>query len=396
MHIAIFGNTNNYPLLLAQGFRQLGVSVKLFINRKELLHRPESKIPNYAIAYPDWIYDCSNIAEDDFVCESSRIGDVINALVSGSDGVILNHLGPSLTHLIEKPSIAFLTGSDLTYYGDYETITVREASWGEDYKRSPGALLIRRHWERFVGRQRAGIAAAKRVSFPWPGLVAEGDRLLSEIGVLDQRRFFIFMADTLNLQYCPPPKNRVLRLFNGARLNWHRPLPPGFSAQDDKGTDILLKGFAQFISTGGRAELRLVRKGLHISETDRLVRDLGIENNVVWLDELPLAEFYNEMRQADVVCDQFGTAVPGMVSVDGMAIGRPILGNFRLDIIQPRFREDLPVCHTETSEAVVSQLHQLSESHARRLEIGRAAHEFSTRWMSPETTAKNCLESLLS
>lgn len=46
LSIAIFGNTNNYPLLLAEGLRSLGLKVRIVLNRKKLLHRP-------GVGYPE-------------------------------------------------------------------------------------------------------------------------------------------------------------------------------------------------------------------------------------------------------------------------------------------------------------------------------------------------------
>ena len=95
MRIGIFGNTNNYPLLLAMGLRELGVDVVLAVNRKERLHRPESKYPEWENRYPDWIMDCSDVDEADWVAAGPRLRDVINFLAARSHGLVLNDVGPS-------------------------------------------------------------------------------------------------------------------------------------------------------------------------------------------------------------------------------------------------------------------------------------------------------------
>jgi hypothetical protein len=59
LFIDIFGNTNNYPLLMAQGTRLPGHNVRLVLNRKDLLHRPEARYPDWVNACPDWIGDYS-------------------------------------------------------------------------------------------------------------------------------------------------------------------------------------------------------------------------------------------------------------------------------------------------------------------------------------------------
>jgi hypothetical protein len=40
------------------------------------VHRPESKFPEFARRYPDWILDCSDLTEEDLVWVSPRIETV--------------------------------------------------------------------------------------------------------------------------------------------------------------------------------------------------------------------------------------------------------------------------------------------------------------------------------
>lgn len=394
MTICIFGNTNNYPYVLALGFRALQIPVKLVINRPELLHRPEGKNPELASRYPDWIMDCAHLPEDDFVSQSPRICDVLNFVASGR-AAILNHIGPSLSEHLNVTKMALLTGSDLTYYADYRFAEARRAGWAPEFVRSPGGRLAEMKWVEFVSRQRNGILASEAVSFAPVGLVPEGDTLLSSIGVSEERRFFVWLADTISLRPVLPPEhgNKIV-ILNGARLTWMKPLPEGFSSQDDKGTDVLLRGFAQFLGKGGSAELRLVRKGLHIEETESLVRQLDISENVMWLDELSLSNFHEEIRRADLVCDQFGASFPGMAALDAMAMSRPVVANFRPDILGGYFPEELPGCHAETPEEVCRHLEALASSPAARLELGKRGRRFAEQYLSPEVNALKCLERL--
>lgn len=394
--IGIFGNTNNYPYLLATGFRKLGHQVKLVVDRPELLHRPEAKAGDYSTSYPDWIMDCAALGEDQFIAESPRICDAINFVSSGCRATVLNHIGPSLSSRLRIPALSLLSGSDLTYYADYRSAEMRRSRWSPDFVRSAGGRLAEEKWIEFVSRQRDGILSSMAVSFPYPGLVPEGDALLRSIGVSDDRRFFIYIADTINLRPAALRKadKTKLILLNGARLTWKKPLPDGFSSQDDKGTDILLRGFAEFVKQGRKGELRMFRKGLHTTETELLIQELGIEDNITWIDELPLAGFWQAMREADVVCDQLGASFPGMVALDAMALGRPVLANFRLDIMGSFFPEDIPVCNATTAAEVCTQLETLSESTEFRAHLGLRARQFAERYLSPEANALKCLERL--
>ena len=394
MRIGIFGNTNNYPLLLALGLRSLGHEVRLVVNRSERLHRPESRYPQLAAAYPPWIMDCSEIPEEEFIAATPRIGPVLDFLCGGTQALLLNDLGPSLLEFCPRPAVAFLTGSDLTYYANPTMRTLRQQGWGQVYASSPGAQLWVRHMDAFVARQRAGIRNATMVSAPLPGLVSEIDVLLRDIGVDDRQRDFFYIANTDNPPSPPGKSNPRLRIVNGARLNWKKPLPREYISLDHKGTDVLLEGFARFVATGADAELVLFRKGLHVAETEALAEALGIAQRVEWREETSLTDFYREISGADIVCDQLGDAFPGMVAVDAMALGLPVIANFRPEILTSYFPEPIAACQARTPDEVATHLSALAASPRARIAAGRAARHFARTHLSPVAQARRCLTHL--
>lgn len=394
MRIGVFGNTNNNPLLLVLGLRRLGHDAVLVVNRKQVLHRPESLYPSLANRYPDWIMDCSDLTEDDFVAAHPRISEVLTFLTAGSSGLVLNDLGPSLSGFCPLPAIALLTGSDLTYYAHPRTPVRRFSGCAPDYFRSAGAQFVLRRWEAFVERQRAGIRAATTVATAIPGLVPEMDDLLRGIGVDERRRDSYYMARIPASMAAPPHRTGSLRVLNGARLNW-KPLVESYSTLDHKATDVLLKGFAAFIAAGGDGELVLFRKGQHVADTAALAEALGISARIVWRDQLSLQAFHAEMSAADVVCDQLGDTFPGMVSLDAMALGLPVIANFRPEISHPLFPKPVPGCQARTPGEVAAHLLTLAGSIAERVRIGRAARAFAQAHLSPEASAARCARDLL-
>jgi glycosyl transferase family 1 len=394
VRIGLFGNTNNNPLLLAMGLRQLGHSVLLMVNRKEQVHRPESKFPQFERGYPDWIVDCSDLTEDDYVWVSPRLERVLNLLTSRSQGLVLNDIGPSLHEFCGLPSIVLLTGSDLTYYANPNTTSVRYLGCAPAYRESAGGRLGRRTWEAFIERQRAGIRAALVVSTAINGTVPEMDDLLKDIGVADSRR------DTYYMTFCesdaprPAREPARLRVLNGARLNW-MPLPDGFSRLDGKATDVLLKGFAEFIAGGGEAELVLFRKGQHVAETAALAESLGIAPRIAWRDQASLHEFHAELGQADVICDQLGDGFPGMVSLDAMAFGLPVIANFRPDVHSELFPKPVAACQASTPAEVAAHLTMLSRSMHVRADAGHAAWAYARKHFSRVGSAARCARDLM-
>lgn len=392
MKIAIFGNTNNYPLRLALALRKLGVEIRLIVNEKYTLHRPEGVAPHYNGRYPEWMVDHADIAIDDYVAPTERIAPVLLTL-EWADALILNHLGPSLLAFVPRPAIALLTGSDLDYFGDFATIDERRAVYAPAYAASAAGRLHDRLWYGLIKRQREGIRNATAVSYFHRGLNPEGDLLLDEIGVTDSRRFYLYMAEEVCETWKAPPVRAMPRIFCGTRLTWVRPISPGSSSLDYKGTDIMIRGLAHYIrESGRRLEIRLVRKGTHVRETGALISELGLDGLVTWLDELPAYRFKEEVRQADICIDQLGTtSCVGMAGLSAMAEGRPLIANWRPEIWDRVLGQRSPVCQASTPEDVSEHLRRLVSSKALRETIGRHSRQFVDAQFSPEAAGNECL-----
>jgi glycosyltransferase involved in cell wall biosynthesis len=393
LRIGIYGNVNNYPFLLAEGLRKIGHEVKLVVTRSDPLHHPvKSGLLEWL---SEWIYDASSHDWPSLELQQQLpIGPIIDFLMTGTDLVILNDTGPALHHLMPVPSVALLTGSDLTYYGSLSSSLPRRSAWPPGWAETPQGQMYSEHWEQIVVRQRAGIRRSKLVWFPWRGLVPAGDFLLDEIGVEDARRVFLMLSDTNRIPAAPMPPGGPLRILNGARLNWVLPMPPGFTEQDYKGTDILLRGFQQFLHAGGEGVLTLVEKGLHVAETHALAAELGIEPHIVWKAEMPVRAFYDEMCASHVLCCNLGSTNPSMNALAGMAAGRPVVADFRLDVVAGHYPEPWPVCQSTTPEQVAGHFLDLYRRPERRSELGAEARRFAENYLSPEAAARTLIDRL--
>lgn len=394
LSISIFGNTNNYLLLLAQGLRSLGHDVRLIINRKELLHRPEARYPEWASSYPNWVVDCSNLTDEDIAFETPAIDQVIHHLRQNIDFVILNDVGPTFASYLRTPHVAVLTGSDLAYYANFDSLEMRSRMWDPEFKRcSQGRRYLRRMAD-LVARQRDGILGAEVVCYGQRGLVPSGDQILDSIGVRDERRFMLHFSNTIDLKAQPFVQNDKLIILCGSRIVYRPNHNSALSAMDFKGTDVLLNGFALYCQQGGTGELRLPRKGQDLQAAIDLIAELAISERVRWLDEMPLARFYEEMIAADVVCDQFGSSFPGMVATDAYALGRPVMAKLRPEIFSHRFSEPLPGFNAETPEEIASHLLRMEKNRTILYEMGQRSRAYAEAYLSPESMANQLLEKL--
>jgi glycosyltransferase involved in cell wall biosynthesis len=394
LSIAVFGNTNNYMLLLAQALISLGHSVRLVLNRKELLHRPEARYPDWAQGYPEWVIDSSHITDEDIAYLTPAVDELTHLLTHRIDLVILNDTGPALSGFLRVPHVAVLTGSDLAYFASYESLRMRTSMWDPAFKRSAAGRRYLLKWSDFVARQRDGILSAEVVCYGQRGLIPSGDQALDEIGVGDDRRMMLFFANTFDLQPAAPVQNPRMRVLCGARIAYRKSVNPTLSAMDFKGVDVLLAGFAMYVKAGGQGELRLVRKGPDVDAAVALIDQLGIGGSVHWLDEMPLSRFYEEMSDADLICDQFGTSFPGMVTTDAYALGRPVMANFMNDVFAQRFPEPLPGFDAVSAEQIAAHLGLLEGDRGLGVEMGYRGRAYAERYLSPESMAQQLLERL--
>lgn len=392
MKIGFFGNTNNYPFMLARAFRRLGHDVRFVVNRPDALHRPESRYADIPRRYPDWIHDASPLDTIDVVLPTPKRARVLE-LLQDCDAVILNELGPALLPKLRRPAIVLLTGSDLEYYADPRSL--------ESYRRSNRIMPVWKRWilelllNRTIRAQRNGIRLAETINYFGRGLVPDGDRLLEDIGVNTSRRVFFMMTDVDELTYTRPPKNGQIRVFCATRLTWKKPIAPGRCELDYKGSDIMIRGLAMFLhKTSVPLDIRLVRKGMHVRETEQLIDEEGIGRYVTWKEEMTQSAVLDEFRAADIVFEQLGQSVVGMAGLDAMAVGRPVIANGRSEIMEAAIGAPSPICQACTPEEVCGQLERLVFDEAEREHVGRASRAYVERYFSADRAAKLCLERL--
>jgi len=396
MRIGFWGNTNNYPFMLAQALRRAGHEVQFVVDSSERLHRPEHRYEEIGYPYPGWIRDeagcMTRYARYFFPTRRVRLA---MRWLGQCDALIVNNFGVLIAQKMGRPYIVLLTGSDLEVSSNATAFLAASESSdlnGDYLKRILRRPLVRR----VASRMQAGIRGSLAYSYFAKGLVPSGDAQLDRILAIPEgpspQRLFLLMSDLDDLEYAPPPLNADLTVFCGARLTWRKPCRPGTTELDHKGTDVLLHGVKRFLATSTvRLHLHLVRKGLDVKETEQLASDLGLGNRVTWHDEMSQRRLFEFFRNADVIVDHLAESVVGMVGLDAMAMGRPLLANGRPEILEPLIAEKSPICQARTADEVCAQLHHLTSPDTRR-EVGIKSRAYVLKYFSGRSAAERCLE----
>ncbi len=410
LRIGFAGNQNNAPFTVARALRAAGHDVRVLVDRPESLNRPEYRYTDIRYPYPDWVEEIPTVELDDVVFRSPAWGTLLRRLAD-RDVVFLNGMAFAAAADLPMPAICQTTGADLEFYCDpgragryalFQDHAGRARGWARSLTatRRPTGEALRRtaaelpsplfHYYRAqvfrkaVARQIAGLRAARGVICLPAGAVPVADQLLEAALTPRTPRVLSFMVESDRFRVMPPALEGPLRVFNPARLNWSRPCPPWTNPWENKRTDCLVEGVALFVRrTGAPIALHLVEKGHSVGATRALVTALGLDGCVHWHREMPQAELAGHYQQAHVIADQFGDHLVGLAGYEAMAMGRPLLCNWRPEVFTPAFGEAAPVAQARTPLEVADQLELLSEpAHRRRLsDRGR---EFVTRQLSPE------------
>jgi glycosyltransferase involved in cell wall biosynthesis len=166
-------------------------------------------------------------------------------------------------------------------------------------------------------------------------------------------------------------------LFAPSRHNWEL-----------KGNDRMIRAFAR-LTTGKSLKpmLILCAWGQEVARSRRLIDELGISRQVVWmppLSKMKLIDYYNA---ADVVLDQFTLGVFGTVTPEAMACGRPVVGYFNREVHEWCYAEMPPVVSACTEDEIFDRLEELCQDPVRREAVGQASRAWVEKYHGWELVA---------
>ena len=444
--IGFLGNMNNYPFMLARHFKEKGYEIVFILTETEKLCRPEYRYDDVSLPYPEWIVDMSPMNFDFFSNENktSKFKQLVQKL-NTCDLIVLNGQAIRYATYFKPPYLCILTGSDLTILANYNyAITLfndkKEKLLEGIVKKSKRGLwlienklffnffnflittlkinykdksqwvlpkfafhriyiLLRFKIELFncINQQRASIRNALGFIHAPKGLIKDSDQLIIEIGVDERKRIPGLMADFTISSFVPPYHNKPVRIFNVARFNWVKSKQSlYFSQLDFKGNDVMIRGLAKFYHTYQiPIEIIFVNKGEDVLESKQLIKELGIDHLVKWVEVLSQKEVYEEYCKADIVFDQLAQSIVSMGGLDAMSVGRPLIANARADIFNDMLNQDTEICDSETDDDVFKWLEKLVLDPEFRINKGKASHDFVLKHFSGNAVINRIEEKIM-
>jgi hypothetical protein len=139
---------------------------------------------------------------------------------------------------------------------------------------------------------------------------------------------------------------------------------PGHLHVHNKGNDVLIKGFALFVKSNRtvKAKLILFEYGIDIKYAKRLIEELDIVEQVIWMPKMKRKDIMYCILNSDVCCGQFKNSwlTCGVVN-EVLALGKPLL-HYRDDNMYSEYYDNLyPILNAKNPTEINKRLDDFIE-----------------------------------
>ncbi len=363
MRVLHLGNLCNNSYKLAKFQRRLGVDARLRIYSSQIGTNddPAWEDPELKNAYPSWI-EIKEIETRPLTRRAARVARVLLRGMPREEGIDILHaqcMAP-VEGQFRAPGrlVSHCLGSDLR-----EMATSR-AFYG---------YLLRRAYRH------------SRIVF-----FNNIDHIdyLSRLGLNGH-----FLPNPMDLDRVKPQPRTVsfdgynFVVFHPARLDWtYR----GNKRSSTKGNDRLIKAFARFAKHNSGALLVMLKSGVDYEATAELVNQLGIGENVRFIDRLTKDKVLTYLNSADVIADQFDVGAFGGSALEALACGRPLITYLKEDAARRCYGEVPPIFNCGTVDEIDEALWRAADSD--RAAIGDQSRAWIERHHNWEPVTRRVLD----
>ncbi len=146
-----------------------------------------------------------------------------------------------------------------------------------------------------------------------------------------------------------------------------------------KGNDLLIKGYAEFLKKypAVTSKLVLFEYGVQVNETKDLIRELAIENHVVWLPKMSRKNLVHFIEIADLVVGELHHSwLTYCVVFETLCIGKPLLHKRNDEEFEDAYPDLYPMLHAFSAETVLDGLSQLVDNKEAVQKIADESHKW--------------------
>jgi glycosyltransferase involved in cell wall biosynthesis len=261
--------------------------------------------------------------------------------------------------LAERPYIA------------YEHGTLRAIPFGDNAMGRLAATV-------FLGAEHAFVTnldcleTAERLGIP-------ADRFSPLPHAFDERRLIEFRHGHREIQ---PPDDHVT-FFHPARQDWLLADPSMI-----KGNDRLVRAFARISRTHSSARLVMIAWGRDLEATRDLIKSLGVEEKIQWLDPMRKQDLWRAYLSSHAVLDQFVLPSFGGVTFEALALGCRVITNVDFGTAERFFSKAPPVYSASSEDKIYEMLEKIILDRNDLARVGDAGAE----WIKNHHSAERIVE----
>jgi glycosyltransferase involved in cell wall biosynthesis len=165
-------------------------------------------------------------------------------------------------------------------------------------------------------------------------------------------------------------------VFHPSRQHWDEARDTNW----DKGNDHLWRGFARLVlNDAPNARCIAVAWGEQLARSKALIEELGITENVVWIDPQPHIAMMRYICLCDVVCDQFTIPTFGGIPPKAFHAGKPVVTSFDPGLHHWCFDELPPLIPANSAQLVYQALARLYADREFSSALGRKGADWYRR-----------------
>lgn len=343
--VAIVGNMNNSGFALLRYFRDLGADAYLLPYASDGHGNVSHFSPEADTWHPDrWgsfirPLDVPNTSRAllgaNGTLWSRRARAKLNADLSEYVHFVGSGMAPALFQTLGRQlDIYFPYGTGIEFYGDIEFNRQMHRSM----LRRCSHAVIRHLQARGIRSTRHCLNAEMSLTKASFDRIGKSFERLAIPAVYNAEHLPDFVPEGLTSAVARM-RASDLSMFCCARLLWVRDPLFGESAWQSftKNSDWMFQGLAQFLRQhpGSRPLLAVVEYGPDVEASKQLVRDLGLQDHVMWLPMMPRREIMLLLEAADVGIGEFYRD-PGVIwggtGWEILAAGRPLVQSFNFSV----------------------------------------------------------------
>lgn len=173
------------------------------------------------------------------------------------------------------------------------------------------------------------------------------------------------------------PAGDALKLFMPARQDWQDGDP-----NLAKGNDRFFRAAARLAQEGRPIAITAIGWGRDMAASKALIRDLGLEANVTWVEPMQKAELWRAYLRHHAIIDQFRLDAFGGVTFEALALGRRVITALDTETAELFFGQAPPLFAADSVDKIATALRQINDDREDSQLIGEQAASWIERYHS--------------